>query len=170
MIRKLLTLTILAAVCACKPVEDKALPPGTEPQTEPVPAPAPPPEAAVEPASAANDWHFMTHGGSADLAFGDGDWAEGVILLQLSCLPNSGTVEMSWNEDGPATLASAGRTATFPARASVPARSPVFVGLRSTGAMNATIGGEQLALTGSAAGKTEIEKFFAYCTTPAPAQ
>ena len=58
---------LLVTGCS-KAAQKEVAPPGSEPQTEGVPAPAPPPLAA-------NDWHFVTEGGSADLDYGDGDWA-----------------------------------------------------------------------------------------------
>lgn len=115
---------------------------------------------------ASYDWAWRAHGGSADLDFGDGDWAEGVSLLHFSCLPNSRKVEVSWGYPKPATLSSGGTSAELQADASVETSAPVIVALRLSGAIDLTLDGSTQSLVGKAAGKKAVEEFFAYCTTP----
>ena len=112
------------------------------------------------------DWHFLTHGGSGDLDFGDGDWAGGTSLFHLSCLPGSGGVEMSWGEPGEAVLTAGTATGTFQADARVPVDHPVFAALRAGGTIAVGFGGSDLRLEAHPEGKAELERFFAYCSTP----
>lgn len=113
------------------------------------------------------DWRFTPHGGSADLDFGDGDWAEGVSLFHLSCLPRSRRVEASWGHDGEAVLTAATATGTFQAEGSTPTDHPVFAALRETGSLALGREGSDLTLTGTAQGKAEIGAFFDYCESGA---
>jgi hypothetical protein len=165
MIRKIL----LAAAAAClvsacgKPATKEVAPPGSEPQTEAVPAPASPP-------SAPHDWHFVAHGGSADLDFGDGDWAEGASDFHLSCLPNSQKVEVSWQGwPDPSLFGASGAEATWHANDTIATDDPVLKAFRATGSIRRGSRDMQSTMQGSAAGKAEVEKFFAYCTTAQPA-
>jgi hypothetical protein len=113
------------------------------------------------------DWNWRPHGGSADLDFGDGDWAEGVSLFQLSCLPGSGNVEASWGSETPVRLTAGGATLDLTAQeAGAPAGDPVFKALRASGELTVAQAGSAKTLVGKAAGKKAVEEFFAYCTTP----
>lgn len=114
------------------------------------------------------DWSFVAHGGSADLDFGDGDWAEGVSLFHMSCLPDSQSIGVSWNGDGEAVLTSGTATGTFRAGASSAADHPVFTALRDTGSVAVGMNGTDLTLSGKAAGREAIASFFDYCTKPLP--
>ena len=118
--------------------------------------------------AAANDWHFMTHGGSADLQYGDGDWAEGNSLFNMSCLPNSKTVEISLPNDGKATLMAGGQSTEIEADSSTSTDNAALKAFRASGALDVAQGGPFEHYNGQAAGKAEVEKFFAYCTSPAP--
>lgn len=114
------------------------------------------------------DWSFVAHGGSADLVFGDGDRAEGVRLFNMSCLPNSQAIGVSWNGDGEAVLTSGTATGTFRAGDSTPADHPVFTALRDNGSLAVGMNGTDLTLSGEAAGREAIADFFDFCTQPLP--
>jgi len=114
------------------------------------------------------DWSFMAHGGSADLAFGDGDWAEGGSLFGLSCLPDSQTVSMTWQGAGEAVLTSGTATGTFREGSDSPVDHPVFSALRETGSLALGMDDTDLTLTAKAAGRAQIRAFFDYCTHPLP--
>lgn len=162
------TALVLATVCglaACQPAAQKAAPA----EAAPVPASAPAVTSTTE-VPATYDWTFNTHGGSADLDFGDGDPAEGVSLFHLSCLPNSARVEMSWGYPHKATLSSGGHSATFDADASAPAGHPVFAALRSTRTLTMNEEGAVTVMAAKAAGSAALDGFFNYCTTPLPPQ
>ena len=118
--------------------------------------------AAAVPAS--YDWHFLAHGGSGDLDFGDGDWAEGDKLLSLSCLPGSGTVELG---GGPVGLRAGGQSISIGDDSRTPVTHPVLQALRSTGNVTVASEGSERNLVAKPDGKRELERFFAYCTTPA---
>ena len=120
------------------------------------------PTAAVVPAS--YDWHFLTEGGSGDLDFGDGDWAEGDKLLSLSCLPRSRTVELG---GGPVTLRAGRESLAMSDDASVPLTHPVLLALRASGNVTVVSEGAERNLAAKPAGKRELERFFAYCTSGA---
>ena len=155
MIRQLAIAAAVMGLAACQPAAAPA-----EPAAEP---------AAAEPVeiSTIYDWNWRAHGGSADLDFGDGDWAEGVSLFQLSCLPGSGRVEASWGADQPARLSSGGSTLDLTVQeAGASAGDPVFKALRASGELTVTQANSAKTLVGKAAGKKAVEEFFAYCTTP----
>ncbi|MBX7248743.1 MAG: hypothetical protein K1X35_06760 [Caulobacteraceae bacterium] len=162
MFRNLLMATALALLAGCgRPAAEKELaPPGSEPQTEGSPAPAARP----------HDWRMVEHGGSADLDFGDGDWAEGESDFHLSCLPGSGKVEVSWEgEPGPATVGAGAAEAAWRSGDSVPADHPVLRALRGGESLRVGAQGASVPLVSTAAGKAEVETFFAYCARPAAA-
>ena len=118
------------------------------------------------------DWHFMAHGGSGELDFGDGDWAEGVSVFSLSCLPGSRSVEMNWGFDDEAVLTSGTATGTFRPDASAPTDHPVLSALKASGAIDVGLSAADMRLVAKDAGKGEIAAFFDYCDTgrqpPAP--
>ena len=122
------------------------------------------PGASAVPAS--YDWSFVPHGGSGDLDFGDGDWAEGVSLFSASCLPNSKSVTLSWGAPGEAVLTAGTATGTFQANAAVATDTPVITALVETGEVTVGLRGEDRLLTGKAAGKVQLQAFLDYCTTP----
>jgi hypothetical protein len=124
---------------------------------------------AVSPAPvpAAYDWHYATHGGSGDLDFGDGDSAEGVSLFHLSCLPNSGRVELSWSDQAPATLSAGGQSERFEAGASAALTRPVLQALHASGNLTLSVNGRVMQLDGKPAGKAAVTDFFRYCGTSA---
>lgn len=115
---------------------------------------------------ASYDWSFVPHGGSGDLDFGDGDWAEGVSLFRASCLPNSKSVTLSWGAAGEAVLTAGTATGTFQANAAVPTDDALITALMQTGDLTVGVTGEDRVLTGKAAGKVQLQAFFDYCTTP----
>jgi len=117
-----------------------------------------------EPIPAAYDWHFLAHGGSGDLDFGDGDWVEGVSLFHASCLPGSGTLTVSWGYPDEAVLTAA--TGTFAADQSVASDHPVFSALRAGGTLAVGLNGADMMLEAKAAGQEQLEAFFAYCARP----
>lgn len=160
MIRTCLTLAAVAALAACQPAAEKAAPAGT------AAAPAATSADGAQQIPAGYDWAWRAHGGSADLDFGDGDWAEGVSLLHFSCLPNSQKVEVSWGYPTPATLTSNGATAALQADASVETSAPVMAALRATGRVDLTMDGYTQSFVGKAPGRKAVDEFFAYCTTP----
>lgn len=115
------------------------------------------------PVPAAYDWHHATHGGSGDLDFGDGDPAEGVSLFHLSCLPNSGRVELSWSDQVPATLSTGGQSERFEADASAAVTRPVLQALRASGNLTLSVNGRAMQLDAKPAGRTAVADFFRYC-------
>lgn len=109
------------------------------------------------------DWRFLAHGGSGELNFGDGDWAEGVSVFTLSCLPRSRSVEASWGYDEEAVLTAGTATGTFQPGVSIPTDHPVIAALRSTGALSVGLSQADMRLVGKADGKAELAAFFDYC-------
>ena len=155
------------ALAACQPAADKEAPAGSEPQPEPVAAPPAPAAEAPAAVPASYDWSWRAHGGSADLDFGDGDWAEGVSLFHLSCLPNSQNVSISWGNAEAAKLSSGGHELDLAAHdAAGAATDPVFKALRVSGELSITQASGARTLIGKEPGKKALEAFFAYCTTP----
>jgi len=156
------------ALAACQPASKEEAPPGSEPQPDGVAAPKEPAPAAAAGEIPANfDWHFVAHGGSGDLDFGDGDWAEGASLFHLSCLPNSQNVSISWGNAQPAKLSSGGHTLDLIADdAAGSATDPVFKSLRASGELQIAQGDTTRTLTAKEPGKKALEAFFAYCTAP----
>jgi len=122
------------------------------------------PDGGAVPAS--YDWSFVAHGGSGDLDFGDGDWAEGVSLFSASCLPNSKSVTLSWGAAGEAVLTAGTATGTFQAIEPVPTDNAVIQALMNTGELAVGLNGGDMTLTGKTAGKIQLKAFFDYCTTP----
>ena len=111
------------------------------------------------------DWHFVAHGGTGELDFGDGDWAEGVSVFTLSCLPDSKSVQMNWGFDEEAVLTSGTATGTFQPATDVPTDHPVLAALKSSGAIDVGLSGADMRLVAKDAGKAEITAFFDYCDT-----
>lgn len=109
------------------------------------------------------DWHFVAHGGSGELDFGDGDWAEGVSVFTLSCLPESKTVQITWGYEEDAVLTSGTATGTFHPGSSVPSNHPVLTALKDSGAIDVGLSGADMRLVAKAAGEAEITAFFDYC-------
>lgn len=117
------------------------------------------------------DWHFLAHGGSGELDFGDGDWAEGVSVFTLSCRPETRSVEMSWGFEEEAVLTAGTATGTFQPGGSAPTDHPVISALKGSGVINVGLSQADMRLVGKDAGKAEIAAFFDYCETgrqPAP--
>ena len=114
------------------------------------------------------DWSFVAHGGSADLEFGDGDWAEGVSLFHLSCLPDSQVVRASWDGNGEAVLTSGTATGTFRREVDTAADHPVFAALRDGNSLAVGLDDADLTLSAKAPGREQIDAFFDYCTHPLP--
>jgi len=155
MFRPLLVAALVIAAAACKPASAPA-------QTADA---APPPE-PVE-ISTIYDWNWRAHGGSADLDFGDGDWAEGVSLFHLSCLPNSQNLLVSWGNTDKATLSAGGESVELSGpEARAGTGDPVFRALRAEGVITITQAASARRLVGKAAGKQAVEEFFAWCATP----
>ena len=111
------------------------------------------------------DWHFVAHGGSGDLDFGDGDWAEGVSVFGMSCLPQSKTVAMTWGHEEEAVLTSGTATGTFQPGASAPTDHPVITALKASGAIDVGLSGADMRLVAKESGKGAIAAFFDYCDT-----
>lgn len=109
------------------------------------------------------DWHFTPHGGTGELDFGDGDWAEGVSVFTLSCLPESKSVQMNWGFEEEAVLTSGTATGTFQPATGVPTDHPVIAALKSSGALDVGLSGADMRLVAKDAGKAEIAAFFDYC-------
>ncbi|CAL1692921.1 hypothetical protein MMB232_03104 [Brevundimonas subvibrioides] len=114
------------------------------------------------------DWSFVAHGGSADLDFGDGDWAEGVSLFHMSCLPDSQVVRASWDGGSEAVLTSGTATGTFRREVDAAADHPVFAALREGNALAVGMDDADLTLAAKAPGRAQIKAFFDYCTHPLP--
>lgn len=110
-----------------------------------------------------HDWHLTLHGGSGDLAFGDGDWAEGERLLQLSCLPRSGQAEITWPGEGEAVLTAGTATETVAHASRMSTGHPVMTAFKDTGAITVGRGETDHRLVAQAAGRGELADFFAYC-------
>lgn len=109
------------------------------------------------------DWAFTLHGGSGDLQFGDGDWAEGEHLFALSCLPRSRQVEMTWPGGGEAVLTAGTATETFDHAGRAPTDHPVFAALKTSGVIAVGRGGSDLRLSAEREGRAAVADFFAYC-------
>jgi len=152
MIRVLIVLVLGLGLSACQPSATGDLPTRVPDRSE-VPA--------------SYDWSFVAHGGSGDLDFGDGDWAEGVSLFHASCLPDSQSVNLSWGESSDAVLTAGTATGTFRANQVVPTDDAVIRALMDTGALAVGLNGEDMVLTGKAAGRAQLAAFLDYCTTPA---
>jgi hypothetical protein len=121
------------------------------------------PARAAVPAS--YDWTFATHGGSGELVFGDGDLAEGVSLLNFSCLPGSGQAEVSGMGEGETTLQAEGASVTVASGAPLAMTHPVIRGLQASGSVTLVSGAEERALMAKpGAGRVAIESFIAYCS------
>jgi hypothetical protein len=174
MIRTFPAAALLAGLAACQPAATNNAVPANEiapaantASVEGNAANAATPAPAPAPVPAAYDWHYATHGGSADLDFGDGDPAEGVSLFHLSCLPNSGRVELSWSAQVPATLSAGGQSERFEAEASAPLTRPVLRALHASGNLTLSVNGRVMQLNGKPAGRTAVTDFFRYCGTSA---
>jgi len=176
MIRTFPVAALLASLAACQPAATN----NAAPVSNDVPANDAAPAAntaSVEgnaanpvtpaPVPAAYGWHYATHGGSGDLDFGDGDPAEGVSLFHLSCLPNSGQVELSWSAQVPATLSAGGQSERFEAGASAALTRPVLQALHAGGNLTLSVNGRVMQLNGKPAGKAAVTDFFRYCGTSA---
>lgn len=111
------------------------------------------------------DWHFTAHGGSGELDFGDGDWAEGVSVFTVSCRPETKSVEMSWGYEEEAVLTSGTATGTFRPNGSAPTDHPVISALKDSGTINVGLSQADMRLVGKEAGKAELAAFFDYCDT-----
>ena len=109
---------------------------------------------------AAYDWYFVTHGGSGELIFGDGDWAEGASLLSLYCLPSSGTVALSGDN---VVLRAGGQSLTSSTDAPINVESPVLRALRTTGIVRMIRDRTSRTLTAHAAGRRALRQFMDYC-------
>lgn len=146
----------LLALSACNPVDDPAR---GETVAEAVAGPG-------DRVPDGYDWHYTLEGGSGDLDFGDGDWAEGKRLISLSCLPNSQEVRLHLGDEPDVVLTAGTATGTFRNDAPVPANHAVFSALRTGESLSVGSDRGDLTLEGTAEGKRELEAFFAYCTTP----
>lgn len=111
------------------------------------------------------DWHFLAHGGTGELDFGDGDWAEGVSVFTLSCRPETKSVEMSWGYEEEAVLTAGTATGTFRPNSSAPTDHPVISALKGSGVINVGLSQADMRLVGKEAGRAEIAAFFDYCDT-----
>lgn len=109
------------------------------------------------------DWRLTLHGGSGDLTFGDGDWAEGAWLLQLSCLPRSRRVEVTWPGEDEAVLTAGTATGTFAHAQRVETDHPVLAALKDTGAISLGRGGLNQRLTAEGDGRRALSDFFVWC-------
>lgn len=128
-----------------------------------------PASVAAAPAAvpASYDWVFVTHGGSGELAFGDGDLAQGVALLRFSCLPASGRAEIFAEGQGRVSLRAGGQS--FTPTDGVTLEHPVMTAFAATASITAASGsGERVLTAKPGAGRTAVESFFAYCAA-APA-
>ncbi len=146
---------------ACKPVA------GADTTVEaPQSTPASTPAGAIAPA--AYDWFFVAHGGSGDLTFGDGDWAEGQSLLSMSCLPGSRRATLSDGAATQVTLAAGDQTATVTDSEGEPGietstTAPVMAAFRATRSLTLTTPAGPQVLAAKAEGATAVEEFFTYC-------
>jgi hypothetical protein len=129
---------------------------------------AEPAQAAGTPVPASYDWNFVTHGGIGEVDFGDGDWAEGVSLLHVWCLPGSGGVNMDVRaqEEGSLTLRVGAASLTRPASSETPTplTHPVLRALREGGAATINDGRTEHTLTAKADGRRQLTEFFDYCS------
>ncbi|MFC5346081.1 hypothetical protein ACETK8_04650 [Brevundimonas staleyi] len=117
------------------------------------------------------DWHFLAHGGTGELDFGDGDWAEGVSVFTLTCLPGSKSVEMSWGYEEEAVLTSGTATGTFRPDSSATTDHPVISALKASGTISVGLSQADMRLVGKDLGEAELAAFFDYCDNgrqPAP--
>lgn len=153
MIRTVSVVAVALTLAACQP--------SGQGETEPAAGRAAPPSGDVIPATW--DWHFTPHGGTGELDFGDGDWAEGISVFTLSCLPESKTVQMNWGREDAAVLTSGTATGTFRPASGVPTDHPVFTALKASGAIDVGLNGADMRLVARDAGKAEITAFFDYC-------
>ncbi len=170
MIKAFPAAALLAGLAACQPAATNNAVPANDiaPAANTVSAEGNAANAVTPaPVPAAYDWHYATHGGSGDLDFGDGDQAEGVSLFHLSCLPNSGRVELSWSAQVPATLSAGGQSERFDAGASAALTRPVLQALHASGNLTLSVNGRVMQLNGKPAGRAAVTDFFRYCGTPA---
>lgn len=152
MIRTVSVAVIALTLAACQPSgQGEAEPAGR----------ATPPSGDALPATW--DWHFTPHGGTGELDFGDGDWAEGVSVFGLSCLPESKTVEVTWGYDEEAVLTSGTATETVRPASRVATDHPVITALKASGAIDVGLRGGDMRLVAKDAGKAQIAAFFDYC-------
>lgn len=107
------------------------------------------------------DWAFLTHGGSGDLWFGDGNWADGENLLGFSCLPDSG--EISLSGERPLSVRAGGQAAMLQPDNPVPTSHPVLQALRSSGSLVMVEGGSERVLAAKVEGRQALSDFFRYC-------
>ncbi|WP_309629175.1 hypothetical protein [Brevundimonas sp.] len=152
MIRTVSVVAIALTLAACQPSgQGEAAPSGqaTLPSGDAMPA--------------TYDWYFTPHGGTGELDFGDGDWAEGISVFGLSCLPETKTVQMNWGREDAAVLTSGTATGTFRPAASVPTDHPVLTALKASGAIDVGLSGADMRLVAKDTGKAEITAFFDYC-------
>ncbi|WP_205679377.1 hypothetical protein [Brevundimonas lutea] len=168
---RLMTAAAIGLLAACDTAEAPAPAPALAPSVA-APATAAPTEVAYP---ETYDWSWRPHGGSANLDFGDGDWAEGVSLFGLSCLPASVEVEMTWpgDEPPPARLTSGGESEVFAWASTAPLDHPVIAALSRSGALDVTTGdlitgpAQVTRLNAKAEGLTAVRAFFGYCETGA---
>ena len=152
MIRTLSVVAIALTLAACQPSgqgETGTSGPATLPSGDALPA--------------TYDWYFVPHGGTGELDFGDGDWAEGVSVFGMSCLPNTKSVQMTWGFEQEAVLTSGTATGTFRPSAAVPTDHPVLTALKSSGAIDVGLSGADMRLVAKDTGKAAIAEFFDYC-------
>jgi len=177
MIRTPLAVTALLCFAAC---QQAAKAPANEAASSSVVTPAPAAQPTNNSAStnaatasgaatrvavpASYDWTFITHGGSGELAFGDGDPAEGVSLLVFSCLPGMGRTEISSIGEGDVSIGAETVRATVTSGAALPVDHPALRGLRTDGTIVLASGTQERLLAAKpGAGRVAVESFFAYC-------
>lgn len=153
MIRTVSVVAVALTLAACQP--------SGQGETEPAAGRAAPPSGDVIPATW--DWHFTPHGGTGELDFGDGDWAEGISVFTLSCLPESKTVEVTWGYDEEAVLTSGTATETVRPASRVATDHPVITALKASGAIDVGLRRADMRLVAKDAGKAQIAAFFDYC-------
>ncbi|WP_428150665.1 hypothetical protein [Brevundimonas sp.] len=157
MIRTLSVVAIALTLAACQPSgqekADAAAGQETLPSGDAIPA--------------TYDWSFVAHGGSGDLDFGDGDWAEGVSVFSMSCRPDTKEVGMTWGGlgDGEAVLTSGTATGTFRPGTTIPTDHPVITALKESGAIDVGMSAADMRLVAKDEGKAAILAFFDYCDT-----
>lgn len=150
---------VALALPACRPAAEPAA--TREPTAAVAPAAGPPTALA---------WRFITHGGSGELRYGDGDPAEGETWLTLSCLPRSGEVSLRSElpTPGPLFIQSGVDGARLPNPAEgvdLPADHPVLLSLRRTARLVVGEPPARRVLTPTPGAPAQVEAFFAYCTT-----
>jgi hypothetical protein len=111
------------------------------------------------------NWNFVIHGGNGDLDFGNGDWAEGVSLLGMWCLPGSDRISLSPPQSGSARLVAGRASLTVDTEREFPVSHPLLTALRSSGSIRVITTSSNYLLVARGEGRRQLAQFFGYCAS-----